>query len=126
MRSFKDLTPDEETHALALHKEAIVIDASLVGYTDYLGEDLWVDDLIAGGITASNATVCMGTHLGEALREIKTYHNWAKQSSDKALIATSAADIKKAKDEGKHAVVFGPQDRQFLEGTVNFLKIAYD
>ena len=92
MRSFKDITKDEESHALALHKEAIVIDASLVGYTDYVGEDLWVDDLLEGGITASNATVCLGTHLGEAPRELKGYHNWAKRSEDKALIATSAAD----------------------------------
>jgi membrane dipeptidase len=125
-RSFKDLTRDEEAHALALHKEAIVIDASLVGYTDYVGEDLWVDDLLAGGITASNATVCMGHQLGEALRELKSYHSWAKRSEEKALIATSAADIEKAKKEGKHAVIFGPQDSQFLEGTVDFLKIAYD
>ena len=125
-RSFKDLTRDEEAHALALHKEAIVIDASLVGYTDYVGEDLWVDDLLAGGITASNATVCMGHQLGEALRELKGYHSWAKRSEEKALIATSAADIEKAKKEGKHAVIFGPQDSQFLEGTVDFLKIAYE
>ncbi|MFA9496031.1 MAG: hypothetical protein ACERKS_08945 [Candidatus Bathyarchaeota archaeon] len=68
MRSFKDITADEEAHALALHKEAVVIDASLVGYTDYVGEDLWVDDLLGGGITASNATVCMGTQLGQAQR----------------------------------------------------------
>jgi len=126
MRSFKDITKDEESHALALHKEAIVIDASLVGYTDYVGEDLWVDDLLGGGITASNVTVCMGTQLGEALRELKTYHSWAKRSDDKALIATSTADIMRAKREGKHAVIFGPQDSQFLEGTVDFLKIAYE
>jgi membrane dipeptidase len=126
MRSFKDLTQDEETHALALHKEAIVIDASLVGYTDYVGEDLWVDDLLGGGLTASNVTVCMQHNLGEALRELKGYHSWAKSSQDKALIATSAADIERAKREGKHAVIFGPQDSQFLEGTVDFLKIAYE
>ena len=103
MRSFKDITADEEAHALALHKEAVVIDASLVGYTDYVGEDLWVDDLLGGGITASNATVCMGTQLGEALRELKGYHSLAKRSEDKSLIATSAADIMRAKKEGKEA-----------------------
>ena len=51
MRSFKDITADEEAHALALHKEAVVIDASLVGYTDYVREDLWVDDLLGARAT---------------------------------------------------------------------------
>lgn len=126
MRSFKDLKEDEKSHALALHKESIVIDASLVGYTDYVGEDLWVDDLLAGGITASNATVCMQRNLSDALRELKSYYNWAKRSEEKAVIATSAGDIKQAKEDGKHAVIFGPQDSQFLEGTLDFLRIAYD
>lgn len=71
-RSFKDLTRDEEAHALALHREAVVIDASLVGYTDYVGEDIWVDDMLAGGVTACNATVCMQHSIGEALRELKS------------------------------------------------------
>jgi membrane dipeptidase len=125
-RSFKDITKDEAAHAMALHKEAIVVDASLVAFTDYVAEDIWVDDMLAGGITASNATVAMQHNLGEALREMKTYHNWAKSTEGKALIAMSAADIMKAKKEGKHAVIFGPQDSQFLEGTIDFLKIAYE
>ncbi|MBD3207301.1 hypothetical protein GF319_13300 [Candidatus Bathyarchaeota archaeon] len=126
MRSFKDISEDEKSHALALHKESIVIDASLVGYTDYVGEDLWVDDLLAGGITASNATVCMQHNLSDALRELKSYYNWAKRSEEKAIIATSTSDIEQAKKDGKHAVIFGPQDSQFLEGTLDFLKIACD
>jgi membrane dipeptidase len=126
MRSFKEITKDEKSHALALHKESIVVDASLVAFTDYVAEDIWVDDMLAGGITASNATVAMQHNLSDALRELKSYHNWAKRSADKALIASSASDILKAKKEGKHAVIFGPQDSQFLEGTIDFLKIAYE
>lgn len=126
MSNFKDLTKDQKDHAFALHREAIIIDASQVGYIDYVGEDLWVDDLLAGGITASNVTVCMQHNFGDALREIKSYYNWAKRSKDKALIAKSAEDITHAKKEGKHAVIFGPQNSQFLEGTLDFLEIAYD
>jgi membrane dipeptidase len=126
MKSFKEITKDEKSHALALHKEAIVVDASLVAFTDYVAEDIWVDDMLAGGITASNTTVAMQHNLGDALRELKGYHNWAKRTEDKALIAKAASDIMKAKKEGKHAVIFGPQDSQFLEGTIDFLKIAYE
>jgi membrane dipeptidase len=126
MKSFNEITKDEQSHALALHKEAIVIDASLVAFTDYVAEDIWVEDMLAGGITASNATVAMQHNFSDALRELISYHSWAKRSEDKALIAKSASDIIKAKKENKHAVIFGPQNSQFLEGTIDFLKIAYE
>jgi membrane dipeptidase len=103
-----------------------VIDASLVGYTDYVAEDIWVDDLLKGGVTASNTTVCMCSLIGDALRELKSYHSWAERSKEKALIVLKAADIEKAKKQGKHGVIFGPQDSAFLEGTIEFLKISYD
>jgi len=125
-RSFKDLNKDEVDHALALHRESIVIDASLVGYIDYVGEDIWVDDLLRGGVTASNATVGMQHSLTEALNEMTTYHRWAEKTKEKALIVRSASDIAKAKEEGRHGVIFGPQDSSFLEGNTEFLKIAYD
>jgi len=125
-RSFLDLSKDEADHALALHRESIVIDASLVGYIDYVGEDIWVDDLLKGGVTASNATVGMQHSLTEALNEMATYHRWAEKTKEKALIVRSASDIAKAKEEGRHGVIFGPQDSSFLEGNTEFLKIAYD
>jgi membrane dipeptidase len=68
----------------------------------------------------------MQHNLSDALRELKSYYNWAKRSEEKAIIATSTSDIEQAKKDGKHAVIFGPQDSQFLEGTLDFLKIAYD
>jgi membrane dipeptidase len=111
MKSYLDLSGDEEEHALALHRESVVIDASLVAFIDYVGEDIWVDDVLKGGLTASNATVCMGRSFNGA---------------EKALIVMKATDIEKAKEEGKHAIIFGPQDSSFLEGNVRFLKTAQD
>ncbi len=126
MRSFKSLSKDEEAHALSLHKTSHVVDASVVGYTDYVAEDIWVDDLLKGGVTASNATVCMQPLIGDALRELKGYHKWVERTKEKAIIVQKSSDIIKAKEEGKHGVIFGPQDSSFLEGTIDFLKIAYD
>ena len=126
MRSYLNLSKDEVAHAMALHKESYVVDASLVAYLDYVGEDIWVDDMIRGGLTASNATVAMQNSLTEALNELNQYHSWLEKTKDKALIVRKAEDIKKAKREGKHGVIFGPQDSSFLEGNLNFLKIAYD
>ena len=124
-RSYLDLSTDEEEHALALHKESFVIDASLVAFIEGVGEDIWIDDVLEGGVTAGNATVCMGRSFSGALRELVHYRDWTKGKADKALIVKKASDIEKAKKEGKHGIVFGPQDSSFLERSLHFLKVAH-
>jgi membrane dipeptidase len=126
LRSYLDLSKDEAEHALSLHRESIVIDASLVPFIDYVGEDMWIDDVLKGGVTAGNATVCMQRSFSEALRELARYRDWAEKKSDKALIVLKASDIETAKREGKHGVIFGPQDTSFLEGSLDFLRVAND
>jgi membrane dipeptidase len=124
-RNYLELSKDELDHALALHKGSIVIDASTVGFIEHVGEDLMLDDLIKGGVTASNATVCMQHNLSEAMGELAKYHDWAEKKQDKAIIVKTSEDILKAKKEGKTGTIFGPQDSQFLEGQVRFLDIAH-
>ena len=58
-RSYLDLSKDEINHALFLHNESAIVDASLVGYMDYVVEDILVNDLLNGEITTSETTVCM-------------------------------------------------------------------
>ena len=125
LSSYLSLSKDQREHALALHRESIVIDASLVPVIDYVAEDMWIDDVLRGGLTASNATVGMQRSFTEALKQILEYHEWAKKKADKALIVTKASDIEKAKREGKHGVFFGPQDSMFIERNVHLLEVAY-
>jgi membrane dipeptidase len=125
-RSYLSLTKDELAHAEALHRESIVIDASIVAFIDYVGEDLMLDDMVKGGVTASNATVCMQRTLSEAMREVAEVHEWAEKKKDKTLIVRKAADIEKAKKEGKSALILGPQDSLFLEAKTSFLEIAWE
>jgi len=125
LKNYLDLSKDEEEHALALHKKNIVIDASLVAFIEYVGEDIWIDDVLKGGLTAGNATVCMGRSFNEALTQLGEHHDWAEKN-EKAIITDKASDIEKAKKEGKHAIIFGPQDSSFLEGNIRFLKTARD
>lgn len=124
-RSYLDLTKEEENHAFALYKESIVIDASIVPFIHYVGEDIWLEDSLKGGVTASNGTVCQQRNFGEALRELSAYHDWAEKKKDKALIVESTEDIKRAKKEGKHGLILGPQNSDFLEGNLRYLDIAY-
>ena len=126
LRSYLDLSSDEEEHALALHRESVVIDASIVAFIDYVGEDIWLDDVLRGGVTATNATVCMQRTLSEALHELSEYYDWVEKKADKALIVRKASDIEKAKKEWRHGVILGPQDSSFLEGSLRFLETAWD
>lgn len=124
MRSYLDLTKDEQDEALALHKESIIIDASIVPFIDPIGEDIWINDVLRGGVTATNATVCMQRNLSEAMRELASYHDWVEQHASQVLIVREAADIERAKRGGKHGVILGPQNSSFLEGNIRFLDTA--
>ena len=125
MRSYLDLSKDERDHALALHEESIVIDSSVVAVIDYVAENMWLNDVMKGGLTATNLTVCMGRSFTKALQELIEHNQWAKKNSDKVLVIKKASDIIKAKREGKHGIMYGPQDSMFLERDVDLLEIAY-
>ena len=125
-RSYIELSSDERDDALALHRESVVIDASIVAFINYVGEDIWIDDVLKGGLTATNVTVCMGRAFNDALTELGEYHDWAEKKKDKTLIAFKASDIEKAKKEGRHAIILGPQDSSFLEGNLRFHTVARD
>jgi membrane dipeptidase len=126
LRSYLDLSRDEKEHAEALHRKSVVIDSSVVPFIDYVGEDIWLEDVLKGGVTATNATVCMQRTLSEALGELSEYHAWAEKKAERALIVRKASDIERAKIEGRHGVIFGPQDSSFLEGNIRFLETAWD
>ena len=114
-RSYLDLSKDEKEHALALHKESIVIDSSIVSVIDYVAENMWLEDVLAGGLTASNLTVGMQRRFAEALAEIIEHNHWAKKNEDKVIVVKKTSDIERAKKEGKHGIMYGPQDSMFLE-----------
>ena len=99
LKSYLELSKDKEEHALTLHNKSIVIDASIVAFIHYVGADIWIDDVLKGGLTATNATVCMGRIFSEALAELGEYHSWVEKKKDKALVAFNASDIEKAKKE---------------------------
>ena len=97
-RSYLDLTKDEREHALALHKESIVIDSSVVAVIDYVAENMWLDDVLKGGLTATNLTVCMQRSFTEALKEVMEHNHWAERNGDRVIVVRKAADIERAFD----------------------------
>jgi membrane dipeptidase len=125
-RSYLDLSKDERDHAQALHRESVVIDSSVVAVIDYVAENMWLDDVLKGGLTATNLTVCMQRSFTEALKELMGHSHWAEKNSDRVIVVRKAADIERAKREGKHGIVYGPQDSMFLERSVDLLDVAYE
>ena len=126
MRSYLDLSKDEVDHALALHDESIVIDSSVVAVIDYVAENMWLDDVIKGGLTATNLTVCMQRNFTSALKQLIQYNQWAKKNSDRVLLIKKASDIERAKREGKHGIMYGPQDSMFIERNLSLLEVAHE
>lgn len=124
-RSYLDLSKDEKEHALALHEESIVIDSSVVSVIDYVAENMWLEDVTRGGVTATNLTVGMQRRFTEALQEILEHNHWAEKNSERVLVVKKGSDIERAKREGRHGIIYGPQDSMFIERDLDLLEIAY-
>lgn len=125
-RSYLDLSKNEADHAIALHKESIVIDSSVVAVIDYVAENMWLNDVMKGGLTATNLTVCMQRNFTSALKQLIEYNHWVERNEEQVLLIRKASDIERAKREGKHGVMYGPQDSMFIERNLKFLEIAYE
>jgi len=122
-RSYLSLTKDELAHADALHRESIVIDASIVAFIDNVGEDLMLEDMARG---ASPRGTPPSACREPSAREVADVHEEVERKKEKTLIARTGADIEQAKREGKSALFLGPQDSLFLEAKTAFLDIAWD
>ncbi|GII94028.1 dipeptidase [Sinosporangium siamense] len=111
------LTPNE------LHAAATVIDGSTV---IELGED-HLDRIRRGGVTAVNHTVTRPyADTVTALREINECRRFLDEHAGAATLALSVADIRKAKAEGKEAVILGPQDTEMIGVDLDLLGTFHD
>jgi len=120
------LSKDQEQRAKDLHTKAIVIDG--LTFKDGIGleypKDL--DRMLVGGISAVNYTVAHFPHnfLG-ALKEIDK--DKQRVLENKCLcFATSVEDVRKAKSEGKVAIIFGFQDGKPIEDDLSHLRTFRD
>src|SRR5687768_14790545 len=94
--------------AQALHRKSIVIDGCsffLRGYNDRV---------TSGGLTAINFTVPdVYADAPDAFRAIREYYEVARRDG-KVIIVRTAADIDRAKSEGKLGAILGAQNSRFL------------
>jgi membrane dipeptidase len=116
------LTADLEQRAAQLHKRAIVIDGSSV----VKQEPEHFERARDGGVTATNHTVTRPSDDFEtAVLAMTSCRQWIAQNSDKGLLATTVADIHEAKVSGREAIIFGPQNTEFIGTDLGKLEAAY-
>ncbi|MEM3506965.1 MAG: membrane dipeptidase [Candidatus Bathyarchaeia archaeon] len=100
-------------------KEAIIVDCLNVSV---LNEN-YFKKMKCAGVTAINYTVAASQNLSETIKRIFTIQEIIEENNDKALLATKAEDVLKAKNEGKVAIFLGFQGVNPLEGNLAFLKL---
>ena len=133
--------------AAALHQESIVIDGhcdTLMGiqmreqgfppFLKHLEAEkghIDLERLKAGGVTAQNFACYLRSQflpaqaVRETLRMIDTFYHFQEQHADKLCLATSAADIERAKAEGKVAGILSMEGAEGLEGDLGVLRMMY-
>jgi membrane dipeptidase len=118
-----ELSEEEEERARRLHAESIIIDCSSV----VKQEPSHIERARAGGVTATNHTV---THpmsdLAAALKELNSCRRWIEDNADDVLLATKVSDVREAKRSNREAIIFGPQNTEFIGTELSHLATAYD
>jgi membrane dipeptidase len=134
-------------NAATLHHESIVIDGHCDSLMDIQMRDqglppffnrteadkghIDLERLRAGGVTAQNFACYLRSQflparaVRETLRMIDTFYRFQAQHADQLCLATCAADIERAKAEGKVAGILSMEGAEGLEGDLGVLRMMY-
>lgn len=135
------LTAEQEEHARELHNKIFVFDA--------LMECSWYDGMLEnmakGGLTAGSLSIgTMGLNQvkGETehltirdddwwsadtlMKDIAFVNAKARENTDEMMICYSAADIRRAKDEGKIGFMIDVQNTEFIGKSIDRIELFYN
>ena len=105
-----------------LYDQSVVIDSLAVGYE---WDDVEYDAVKRSGYTGIQTTL-PSPNFQVAARALAEWRRRIRENPDKLVHATTAADIERAKAEGKMAVLFGFQNATMLEGVLENLDPLYE
>ncbi|MEU4659889.1 membrane dipeptidase [Streptomyces sp. NPDC023723] len=80
------------------------------------------EQLRAGGVVCATATVAFWEDAVETMDALAAWHDLATDHADLVLIARDAADIERARAEGRTAIVLGAQNASPLQGRLGFVR----
>lgn len=75
----------------------------------------------AGGLTAANCTCCVWENFAEAMRNIAAWNGWFRDHSELIVKARTVADIRRAREQGRTAIVLGFQNVSALEDRLGYI-----
>lgn len=114
-------TVDVAGHARTLHEQAVVVDATCPGV-------YWVDNFdkwLSGGATCCFMSVTGADPCRVAVTNIAALHRQIRENSDRLVLATTTGDIRRAKDDGKLAVVMQFQGTHPIEYDLNLVELYW-
>jgi membrane dipeptidase len=135
------LTPEQEERAQRIHRESIVIDTHCDTLMDIekgvrqLGErsdkgHIDLPRLKEGGVDAQDFACWVGG--SKAVEPMKHFllmadhfHQQLAKNPESIMLATTAADIRRAKQAGKVAAILGMEGAEPLEGELGALRMYY-
>jgi membrane dipeptidase len=143
-------TPEVSPRALRVYREAYVIDTHNDMPSRILEDDYDPDvrhpagfrktegntdfpRLVESGMTAEFMSAWVdapyadraGASFARALEHIKVIHAFVDRHPDRLLFATTAADVRRAKAEGKIAILIGVEGGHAIEGSLDRLRDLY-
>ena len=105
-----------------LHEELIVIDGLIVSNWS---ADVF-RDMRKGGLTAVNCTCCVWEGFVDTMDNVARWNGWFREHGDLIVKARSAADIRKAKEDGRTAIVLGFQNTSAFEDKLGAVQLFKD
>ena len=105
-----------------LHEELIVIDGLIVSNWS---EEVF-RDMRKGGLTAANCTCCVWEGFAETMNNIARWNGWFRAHGDLIVKARTAADIRKAKEDGRTAIILGFQNTSAFEDRLGAVELFKD
>lgn len=102
-----------------LHNDAIIIDGlEICNWSRSVFEDMR-----RGGLTAVNCTCSVWEGISGSLDNIAQWKKWFRENDDLILQVYTAADIRRAKKEGKTGIYLGWQNSWGIEDRLDYLQI---
>ena len=108
--------------AQAIYQRAIVFDGlNICNWSREIFEQ-WQ----RGGITGVSATCGLWEGFRESIANVVQWKKWFEEHSDLILQATSVDDIRRAKREGRTAVLLSWQNTSGIEDKLDYLRVFRD
>jgi len=139
--------PEVSSRALRVYRDAVVVDThndmpSRIlddGYDPDVRHDAGfgrteghtdLPRLVESGLTAEFMSAWVdapyatrpGASFERAMRHVTTIHEWVGRHPDRLLFATTAADVRRAKREGKVAILIGVEGGHAIESSLDRLR----